>query len=553
MSLGTIHHFGIAIFIMFSSLIKGKFVSGDIDRDKEVLLNLKSYVQHQDPNYDKHHFNEWNSEDKSPCKWPGISCNSRGDHVTAIDLSNKNIMGNSFNNFSSLPELRYLYLSNNVIEGNKFSGKIPPEIGPLLTLESLLLGDNNFSRDIPKSLVGMSNLSLLDLSSNGFGGDVQEIFGRLHQTNMEIFQVSKFLISLSMSGSIPPTFGKLSSILWLMLANNSLTGEIPAESGNCGSLLWLNFANNQLSGTISPQLFNIGSNPMPQFLLNRMGNNAPVLGRCSTLKRWIPAEDFPFASFTLFSDDKCGQNWDILFNGCDFFSMCTFSSSPVRPVFVYIQLSGNKLSGEIPSVLRKLENLAMLYLDDNGFNGELPPEIGFLPLIALNISKNKFSGEIPREIGTLEFLRNLGLSYNNFSGDFPRSITYLPELSRFNISYNPFISGRIPSYGQLATFDGSSFLGNPFLELENGTRTTTSVSVPSCVHCVLSTLLLAAAGVGLSKWAAVEAQRNMFEGAQRNNVEGGRAGEMKLGLALEGSMGGLVVEETMWAAEEAHN
>ncbi|KAG8372162.1 hypothetical protein BUALT_Bualt12G0037800 [Buddleja alternifolia] len=432
----------------------------------------------------------------------GESCSLR-----SLDLSHNFFIGQLPKEISNCKNLEILNLS-----GNKFSGKIPPEIGSLLTLESLLLGDNNFSRDIPKSLVGMSNLSLLDLGSNGFGGDVQEIFGRLHQVKylflcgnsyagglvlsgihklrnvselhlsdnnffgplpVEVSQMlnlkmlvlannsfagnipdeygnlsSLQVLDLSfneLSGSIPPTFGKLSSILWLMLANNSLTGEIPAELGNCGSLLWLNFANNQLSGTISPQLFNIGSNPMPQFLLNRMDNNAPVLGRCSTLKRWRPADDFPFASFTLFSDDKCGQNWDILFNGCDFFAMCTSSSSP---------------------------------LDDNGFNGELPPEIGFLPLIALNISKNKFSGEIPREIGTLEFLRNLDLSYNNFSGEFPRSISYLPELSRFNISYNPFISGRIPSYGQLATFDGSSFLGNPFLELANGIRTSTSVSVP---------------------------------------------------------------------------
>ncbi|PHT77934.1 hypothetical protein T459_15986 [Capsicum annuum] len=74
--------------------------------------------------------------------------------------------------------------------------------------------------------------------------------------------------------------GKLTLLLWLMLANNSRTGGIPHELENYSSLLWLNLANNQLSRPISPQLARIGA----------------ISGECFAMKRWIPA-DYPSLSF----------------------------------------------------------------------------------------------------------------------------------------------------------------------------------------------------------------------------------------------------------------
>ncbi|PHT69882.1 hypothetical protein T459_24986 [Capsicum annuum] len=86
--------------------------------------------------------------------------------------------------------------------------------------------------------------------------------------------------SNKLTGAIPSSLGKLTSLLWLMLANNSLTSGTPHELENCSSLLWLNLANNQLSGPISPQLARIGS-----------GSE-----ECFAMKRWLPA-DYPPLSF----------------------------------------------------------------------------------------------------------------------------------------------------------------------------------------------------------------------------------------------------------------
>jgi hypothetical protein len=131
----------------------------------------------------------------------------------------------------------------------------------------------------------------------------------------------------------------------------------------------------------------------------------------------------------------------------------------------YVQLSGNRLSGELPPDIGKKQNLTMLHLGSNDFNGKLPPQIGQIPLVVLNISRNNFWGEIPKEIGDIKCLQNLDLSWNNFSDTFPASLDRLTELSKFNISYNPFISGRIPATGQFATFEKDSYLGDHLLQL----------------------------------------------------------------------------------------
>ncbi|KAF3678632.1 hypothetical protein FXO37_04284 [Capsicum annuum] len=101
----------------------------------------------------------------------------------------------------------------------------------------------------------------------------------VYPQNTGIFQHFK-PFSNKLTDAIPPSLGKLTLLLWLMLANNSRTGGIPHELENYSSLLWLNLANNQLSRPISPQLARIGA----------------ISGECFAMKRWIPA-DYPPLSF----------------------------------------------------------------------------------------------------------------------------------------------------------------------------------------------------------------------------------------------------------------
>ncbi|KAL3819491.1 hypothetical protein ACJIZ3_005396 [Penstemon smallii] len=374
-----------------------------------------------------------------------------------LDLSRNNFGGDIQEIFGRLTQVRFLLLHKNSYTGGIYSSGVLS----LPNISRLDLSYNNFTGTLPVEVSQMESLRFLILAYNQFTGSIPSVYGNLKGLQALDLSFNK------LNGSIPSSFGNLSSLLWLMLANNSLTGEIPVELGNCGSLLWLNLANNQLSGVIPSELTTIGMNVTPTFMYNRQQDQMVAgSGECLAMMRWIPADYPPFSFiYKLLTRKKCRSLWDRIIKGYGLFSVC-LPGSNVRTYQIsgYVQLSGNQLSGDIPVEIGNMLNFSMIHFGLNRLKGKLPSEIGRLPLVVLNVSTNLFSGEIPTQIGNLKCLQNLDLSYNNFSA-FPPSLNKLSELTKFNISYNPYITGVIPSTGQLATFEKWSFLGDPLLHL----------------------------------------------------------------------------------------
>ncbi|XVF54358.1 hypothetical protein PTKIN_Ptkin05aG0174900 [Pterospermum kingtungense] len=380
-------------------------------------------------------------------------------NLAFLDFSKNNFGGDIQTIFGRFTQVKFLLL-----HGNSYTGGIDSSgILNLPNISRLDLSYNNFSGPLPVEISQMQSLKLLIVSYNQFTGGIPSQYGNL--SNLQALDLS----FNRLSGSIPRALGNLSSLLWLMLANNSLSGEIPPDIGNCTSLLWLNLANNQLSGRIPPELAKIGINAAQTFESNRQNSDRIIAGsgECLAMRRWIPADYPPFSFvYTILTKKSCRSIWDRLLKGYGLFPICT-SGSMVRTYQIpgYLQLSGNQLSGEIPSDIGMMRNFSMLHLGFNNFTGKLTAQIGLLPLAVLNITKNGFSGEIPSEIGNVKCLMNLDLSYNNFSGVFPTSFSNLTELNKFNISYNPFISGAVPTTGQFATFEKESYLGDSLLDV----------------------------------------------------------------------------------------
>ncbi|TVU38298.1 hypothetical protein EJB05_11660 [Eragrostis curvula] len=378
-----------------------------------------------------------------------------------LDISSNMFGGDVQDIFGRFQSLRYLMLHRN----NYTGGIVTSGVLRLPQLARLDLSFNEFSGKLPAAVADMKTLKYLMLAFNNFSGEIPPAYGRLRELQALDLSYNKLI------GGIPVSIGNLTSLLWLILAGNQLSGEIPPEIGNCTSLLWLNLANNRLIGKIPPEMAAIGRDPGPTFAKNR--NDPSVLagsGECQAVKRWIPESYPPFSFvYSIMTRENCRSILDRILKGYGIILISPWSPVSSKGILGYVELSGNQLSGEIPSQIGAMRNLSLLHLDGNRLTGRLPAEIGQLPLVVLNVSRNSISGPIPSEIGRILNLEMMDFSYNNFSGELPASLSQLTELNRFNVSYNPFLSGSVPTTGQFGTFDEQSFLGDPLISLRRGT------------------------------------------------------------------------------------
>jgi Leucine-rich repeat (LRR) protein len=106
--------------------------------------------------------------------------------------------------------------------------------------------------------------------------------------------------------------------------------------------------------------------------------------------------------------------------------------------------------------------LKTIDLSSNRLTGEIPTEMEYLfGLISLNLSRNNLSGEIISNVGNFESLELLDLSRNHLSGSgrIPSSLTHIDRLTMLDLSNNQ-LDGKIPIGTQLQSFSALSFEGN---------------------------------------------------------------------------------------------
>ncbi|KAJ9535774.1 hypothetical protein OSB04_un001074 [Centaurea solstitialis] len=111
---------------------------------------------------------------------------------------------------------------------------------------------------------------------------------------------------------------------------------------------------------------------------------------------------------------------------------------------------------------RLLDLMSGLDLSHNRLTGEIPEELGSLTQIhALNLSHNQLYGPIPVNFSNLANIESLDLSSNHLSGEFPSEPIKLNSLAVFNVSHNGLSSRLIEMRAQFATFSKDSYEGNP--------------------------------------------------------------------------------------------
>ncbi|KAL6320583.1 hypothetical protein AAG906_008583 [Vitis piasezkii] len=309
-----------------------------------------------------------------------------------LDISGNLLSGELPNCWMYWRELMMLKLGN-----NNLTGHIPSSMGSLIWLGSLHLRNNHLSGNFPLPLKNCSGLMVLDLSKNEFTGTIPAWMGNFNGKFIEIFPGD---------GEITYTPG----LMVLVLHSNKFTGSIPLELCHLDSLQILDLGNNNLSGTI-PRCF---------------GNFS------SMTKQSNSSSPFPFHNERYFAPGST-DTATLVMKGIE------YEYDNTLGLLAGMDLSSNKLSGEIPEELTDLHGL-----------------------IFLNLSNNHLQGKIPVKIGAMTSLESLDLSMNGLSGVIPQGMANISFLSRLNLSYNN-LSGKIPSGTQIQGFSALSFIGNPEL------------------------------------------------------------------------------------------
>ncbi|KAF8020225.1 hypothetical protein BT93_G0815 [Corymbia citriodora subsp. variegata] len=343
--------------------------------------------------------------------------------VELLDLSNNQFSGGILQNLSRyMPNLIFLSLSS-----NRITGALPESIGEMQLLQVIDLADNNLSGSIPPSIGNCSLLKVLDLQNNSLSGLIPASLGQLQQLQ------SMHLSNNKLSGNLPSSFKNLSSLETLDLGNNQMNGTIPAwMAEGFIKLRILSLRSNAFSGEIPRELSSLSSVQVLDLAGNNLTGNLPT--SFGDLKAMVEGQA---RNEYLFYGKYRGMYYEENF-------VVNTKSRPelytkTLSLVTSIDISGNNLNGEFPEEMTKLAGLLVLNLSRNSIGDQIPESIlGMSQLASLDLSSNRLSGAIPQSMLSLSFLSYLNLSDNNFSG-------------------------KIPYTQQMATFDPSSYYGNPGL------------------------------------------------------------------------------------------
>ncbi|KAJ9678926.1 hypothetical protein PVL29_020971 [Vitis rotundifolia] len=363
------------------------------------------------------------------------------------------------------------------------------------TVETLSISNNRIKGTLPNLSSKFGSFSNIDMSSNCFEGSIPQLPHAVRWLDLSNNKLSGYrlpncwvqwerLVVLNLennrfSGQIPNSFGSLRSIQTLHLRNNNLTGELPLSSKNCTSLRFIDLAKNRLSRKIPewiggslPNLtvLNLGSNRFsggicPELcqlkniqILDLSSNNMlGVVPRCvggftaMTKKRsLVIAHNFSFAQVGDVIEVPKGTAY------ADALPQLIMNASYVDRALV--KWKGREF--EYKSTLGLVKSID---LSSNKLSGEIPKEvIDLVELVSLNLSRNNLTGRIPTRIGQLKSFEVLDLSQNQLFGEIPASLVEISGLSVLDLSDNNLF-GKIPQGTQLQSFNIDSYKGNPAL------------------------------------------------------------------------------------------
>ncbi|KAF4380264.1 hypothetical protein F8388_024557 [Cannabis sativa] len=376
-------------------------------------------------------------------------------------------------------------------------------MGELCNLESVLLNENKFGGGLSEFLENLRGCNLNKITSLILDGNM--FSGQLKDDTFEKFETLSYL-SLSqnmLSGPIPASLGKLSSLNTFDIRYNQFNGSLPESFGGMSSLESIDISDNHLEGVVSEIHFanltnlryfdacrnsltlKVSPDWIPPFQLSLLRLPSWRLG--PQFPNWLKSLksiDTLDLSETGIIDVVPNWFWN-LSNTCSYLNLSHNQLSGKAldfhnhvgddPFGSIIYLSSNKFEGPLPRLSSSIKELDLsnksfsgdishflcdepndidgvrnllriLHLEDNSLSGNIPNcWMYWQSLIFLNLGNNNFTGKIPISMGSLLNLKSLHLRNNSLSGEIPNSLQYCTMLSVFDFGLN-MIEGHIPTW-----------------------------------------------------------------------------------------------------------
>jgi Leucine-rich repeat (LRR) protein len=455
--------------------------------------------------------------------------------LVAVALDNNRLSGTIPNSLGGLSLLAALGLNNNRLSGtipswsqlahladlaldiNILTGTLPAALGQLRRLNTLEFGTNRLTGTILASLGQLPELRAVALDTNRLTGTLPQ--------NWTVAARTLNLLHLNqnkLSGTIPASLADMPVLLSLNLSGNRLTGTIPTSLRQLSSLEVLMLHNNQLRGSVA-ELFNP----------SKQKNLSTVQLSGNHLTGTLPAAAFLLPSLNSFAAvDNCFEGPlpeeaichnvkldALILDGLHSAPSCVRSASLSRKAF--------KL-GTVPPCLLTLPRLATLHLSGNGLTGSLPTGVNISTVLTdLSLSHNLLTGEIPANLLHREW-NKLDLSFNRLTGTLhSASAAPYSNTTDLRLQHNRLsgvLPGSVQRVGSLSLLEVNMFSCRvdrsdvPHQDTSSGKYTCGSDAVNNSLYGWLAVLSVAVAAVVVSLYRGQRiAQVRTYLSSPRDN------------------------------------